>query len=60
MRIGGEAPGGGPILTVGIGAMSAAGSRHLGLSIGSRLKSQRERRVGKGMLFRAFSLPDAG
>jgi hypothetical protein len=27
---------------------------------GSRLKSQRERRVGKGMLFRAFSLPDAG
>jgi hypothetical protein len=35
MRIGGEAPGGGPILSVGIGAMSAAGSRHLGLSIGS-------------------------
>jgi len=35
MRIGGKAPGGGPILTVGIGAMSAAGSRHLGLSIGS-------------------------
>src|SRR5438046_1844391 len=35
MRIGGEAPGGGPTLTVGIDAMSAAGSRHLGLSIGS-------------------------
>jgi spermidine dehydrogenase len=27
---------------------------------GSPPKSQRERRVGKGMLFRAFSLPDAG
>jgi len=35
MRIGGEAPGGGPILAVGICAMSAAGSRHLGSSIGS-------------------------
>ena len=35
MRIGGEAPGGGPILPVGICAMSAAGSRHLGSSIGS-------------------------
>jgi hypothetical protein len=31
MRIGGKAPGGGPILSVGIGAMSAAGSRHLGI-----------------------------
>ena len=35
MRIGGKAPGGGPILPVGIGAMSATGSRHLGSSIGS-------------------------
>ena len=35
MRIGGEAPGGGPILSVGICAMSTAGSRHLGSSIGS-------------------------
>ena len=35
MRIGGEAPGGGPILSVGISAMSATGSRHLGSSIGS-------------------------
>ena len=33
MRIGGEAPGGGPILFVGLCAMSAAGSRHLGSSI---------------------------
>src|SRR5216684_2263710 len=31
----GEAPGGGPILSVGICAMSVAGSRHLGSSIGS-------------------------
>jgi len=35
MRIGGEAPGGGPILAVGICAMSGAGPRHLGSSIGS-------------------------
>ena len=35
MRIGGKAPGGGPILPVGISAMSATGSRHLGSSIGS-------------------------
>ena len=35
MRIGGEAPGGGPILSVGIGATSATGSRHLGSSTGS-------------------------
>jgi len=44
----GEAPGGGPILSVGISAMSTAGSRHLGSSIDSPPKSQRERRVGKG------------
>jgi len=36
MRIGGKAPGGGPILFVGINAMSATGSRHLGSSISSR------------------------
>jgi hypothetical protein len=36
MRIGGNAPGGGPILSVGIDAMSATGSRHLGSSISSR------------------------
>ena len=35
MRIGGEAPGGGPILSVGIGATSATGSRRLGSSTGS-------------------------
>jgi hypothetical protein len=35
MRIGGKAPGGGPILSVGIYAMSVAGSRHLGSLIGS-------------------------
>src|SRR5438477_8523687 len=61
MRIGGEAPGGGPILSVGIKChvrirRPATSDRQFG----SRLKSQRERRVGKGMLFRAFSLPDAG
>src|SRR5215469_323300 len=32
MRIGGKAPGGGPILSVGIGATSTTGSRHLGSS----------------------------
>ena len=37
MRIGGKAPGGGPILSVGICAMSCTGSRHLGSSIGSLL-----------------------
>ena len=36
MRIGSKAPGGGPILSVGINAMSATGSRHLGSSISSR------------------------
>jgi hypothetical protein len=36
MRIGGKAPGGGPILSVGINAMSATGSRHLGSSISTR------------------------
>jgi hypothetical protein len=34
MRIGGKAPGGGPILSVGICATSATGSRNLGSSIG--------------------------
>ena len=60
MRIGGEAPGGGPILSVGISAMFEYGVRHLGSSTRQSAESQRERRVGKGMLFRAFSLPDAG
>ena len=49
MRIGGKAPGGGPILPVGIGAMSATGSRHLGSSIGSP-ERQGARRIGKKML----------
>jgi len=39
MRIGGEAPGGGPILSVGICAMSTAGSRHLGSSRQSALNA---------------------
>jgi hypothetical protein len=39
MRIGGKAPGGGPILTVGIYAMSCAGSRHLGSTIDSALNA---------------------
>jgi hypothetical protein len=46
MRLGGETHGSGPILPVGVFAMSAAGSRHLGSSIGSPPESQRERRVG--------------
>jgi hypothetical protein len=61
MRIGGEAPGGGPILSVGICATSATGSRHLGSSTGSpRSGCQYGRRVGKEMISRRlFSLPDA-
>ena len=61
MRIGGEAPGGGPILSVGIGAMSAAGSRHLGSSISAvrRKVSASTQQVG-GCSSRAFNLPDAG
>src|SRR5215831_3408010 len=45
MRIGGEAPGGGPILFVGICATSATGSRHLGSSIRQSAESQRECRM---------------
>ena len=62
MRIGGEAPGGGPILSVGIGATSATGSRHLGSSTGSPVvDASSERRAGKEMILQRFvSLPDAG
>src|SRR5215469_357095 len=62
MRIGGEAPGGGPILSVGIGATSATGSRHLGSSTGSpRCGCQQRSRAGKEMILQRFvSLPDAG
>ena len=48
MRIGGEAPGGGPILSVGISAMFEYGfppPRIVNSAVA--LKSQRERRVGK-------------
>ena len=62
MRIGGEAPGGGPILSVGIGATSTTGSRHLGSSTGSPVvDASSERRAGKEMILQRFvSLPDAG
>jgi hypothetical protein len=62
MRIGGKAPGGGPILSVGIGATSATGSRHLGSSTGSPVvDASSERRAGKEMILQRFvSLPDAG
>ena len=51
MRIGGEAPGGGPILSVGISAMfesrlPATSDRQFG----SRAESQRERRIGAMVL----------
>jgi hypothetical protein len=46
--------GGGPILAVGICAMSGAGPRHLGWSSAVRRERERERRIGK-----LFSLPDA-
>jgi hypothetical protein len=39
---------------------SNTASRHLGSSIRQSAEKPGERRVGKGMLFRAFSLPDAG
>jgi hypothetical protein len=51
MRIGGIAPGGGPILSVGIGATSATGSRHLGSSTGSpRCGCQQRASAGKKMI----------
>ena len=62
MRIGGIAPGG-PILSVGIGATSATGSRHLGSSTGSPrfVDASSERRASKEMILQRFvSLPDAG
>jgi len=60
MRIGGKAPGGGPILSVGISALSAAGSRHLGSSIGSpTLNASASAEEVKDALPRGFSLPDA-
>ena len=47
MRIGGEAPGGGPILSVGIKVPgSNTASRHLGSTIRQRAENQRERRNG--------------
>ena len=60
MRIGGKAPGGGPILSIGISATFEYGFPPPRIAIRQSAESQRERRVGKGMLFRAFSLPDAG
>jgi hypothetical protein len=47
MRIGGEAPGGGAILSVGIRASSNHGFPVLGSQFGSALKSQRERRIAQ-------------
>src|SRR6266481_5071003 len=52
MRIGGKAPGGGPILSVGISAMFEYGfppPRIVNSAV--REKPARRRRVGKGMLF---------
>ena len=60
MRIGGKLRGAGPFSQSASVPCSNTASRHLGLSIGSRLKSQRERRIGKGMFFRAVSQPGAG
>jgi hypothetical protein len=62
MRIGGEAPGGGPILSVGIKCQVRI--RHPATSdrqFGSRLKSQRERRmVLSAMLVPISPFQDAG
>ena len=60
MRIGGEAPGGGPILSVGIKChvrirLSATSDRQFG----SPPKSQRERRIGRRCCSRGLSPPDA-
>ena len=62
MRIGGEAPGGGPILSVGIKChVRIRGPATSDRQFGSPPKGQREHRAGKrGCSFRAFNLPDAG
>src|ERR1700737_2206168 len=61
MRIGGEAPGGGPILSVGIKChvrirLPATSDRQFG----SRLKASASAEQVRGYSSRAFSLPDAG
>ena len=62
MRIGGEAPDGGPILSVGIWCHVSNRFRHLGSSTGSPVvDASSERRAGKEMILQRFvSLPDAG
>src|SRR3954447_14658917 len=62
MRICGEAPGGGPILLVGIKChVRIRGPATSDRQFGSPPKSQREHRAGKrGCSSRAFNLPDAG
>ena len=60
MRISGKAPGGGPILTVGIGATSATATsdRQPAVLI---VDASSEHRAGKEMILQRFvSLPDAG
>src|SRR6202023_568514 len=61
MRIGGEAPGGGAILSVGIKChvriRLPATSDH---QFGSRLKASASAEQVRGYSSRAFSLPDAG
>jgi len=56
----GEAPGGGPILSVGhhVPCSNTAFPPPGIVNLACPPKSQRVRRVGKGMLFRAFTLPE--
>src|SRR5260370_23428272 len=61
MRIGGEAPGGGPILSVGIGAMFEYGfppPRIVNSAV--RRKANASAEYVRGCSSRPFSLPDAG
>jgi hypothetical protein len=61
MRIGGEAPGGGPILLVGIGATFEYGfppPRIVNSAVG--LKASTSAEYVRECSSRAFSLPDAG
>jgi hypothetical protein len=60
MRIGGKAPGGGPILSVGIDAMSATGSRHSDRQSALGAERQRGRQIGNKMIVpEPFRLPNA-
>ena len=59
MRIGSKAPGGGPILSIGISATFEYGFPPPRIVNSAVREKPAQRRVGKGTLFPAFSPPDA-